>query len=56
MGDLGDGAHGAIGHMGNRAVGHMGNFFFSIVLFSIFLNTVWILTKILLDIDIDVFS
>ena len=46
MGHMGDGAHGQWGthaHMGNGAHGH--NLF----------NTAWILTKILLSIDIDVF-
>ena len=48
MGHMGDGAHGqwgtwAIGHMGNWAHDHN------------FLNTAWIFTKILLQIDIDVF-
>ena len=43
MGHMGDGAHGQWGHMGNWAHDHN------------FLNTAWIFTKILLDIDIDVF-
>ena len=42
MGHMGDGAW-AMGHMGNWAHDHN------------FLNTAWIFTKILLDIDIDVF-
>ena len=65
MGHLGNRSHGqwgkwAMGHMGNGAygpwgtwaMGHMGDLnFFAYN----FINTGWILTKILLDIDINVF-
>ena len=57
MGHMGHGAHGqwgtwAMGHMGNGAHGPMGDLnFFAYN----FINTGWILTKILLDIDINVF-
>ena len=43
MGHMGDWAHGQWGTLGNWAHDHN------------FLNTAWIFTKILLDIDIDVF-
>ena len=49
MGHMGNGAHGP---MGNGAHGPMGNW--HILAYNI-INTGWILTKILLDIDIDVF-
>ena len=57
MGHMGNGVHGqwgpwAMGHMGNGAHGSMGDLdFFAYN----FINTEWTLTKILLDIDIDVF-
>ena len=57
MGHMGNGAHGqwgtwAMGPMGNGAHGPMGNLdFFAYN----FINTEWILIKILLEIDIDVF-
>ena len=43
IGYMGDGAH---GQWGTWAIGHINNYF---------LNTAWIFTKILLQIDIDVF-
>ena len=49
MGDRGDGAH---GQWGTWAMGPMGDWYF-FAYNSI--NTGWILTKILLDIDINVF-
>ena len=57
MGHMGNGSHGpwglwAMGPMGNGAHGPMGNW--DIFAHSIII-TGWILTKILLDIDIDVF-
>ena len=57
MGHMGNGPHGqwgtwAMGHMGNGAHGPMGNW--HIFVHSIII-TGWILTKILLDIDINVF-
>ena len=57
MGHMGNGVHGqwgpwAMGLMGNGAHGPMGD----LDLFTYnFINTEWILTKIILDIDIDVF-
>ena len=48
MGHMGNGAH---GQWGTWAMGHMGNWAHD----HNFLNTAWIFTKILLDIDIDVF-
>ena len=57
MGHMGNGVHGqwgpwAMGPMGNGAHGPMGDLdFFPYN----FINTEWILTTILLDIDIDVF-
>ena len=52
MGHMGIGAQWAMGHMGKGAHGSMGDlhiFAHNIII------TGWILTKILLDIDIDVF-
>ena len=42
---------GYLGRWGTWAIGHMGNWAHD----HNFLNTAWIFTKILLDIDIDVF-
>ena len=57
MGQMGHGAHGqwgtwAMGYMGNGAHGPMGDL--HIFAYN-FIITGWILTKILLDIDINVF-
>ena len=49
MGDMGNGAHGP---WGTWAMGPMGNWH---IIASKSIITGWILTKILLDIDIDVF-
>ena len=52
MGHMGNGVHGQRGPWAIWAMGPMGNLdFFAYN----FINTEWILTKILLDIDIDVF-
>ena len=47
-----DGAPWRMGHMG--IMGHMINVVMCLIMCN-FLNTAWIFTKILLDIDIDVF-
>ena len=52
MGHMGNGAHGAMGSMGNGAHGPMGDL--HIFAYN-FIITGWILTKILLYIDINVF-
>ena len=57
IGHMANGAHGqwglwAMGPMGNGAHGPMGNLD---IFADNFINTGWILTKILLDIDINVF-
>ena len=57
IGHMANGAHGqwgtwAIGYMGNGAHGPMGDL--HIFAYNL-INTGWILTKILLDIDINVF-
>ena len=57
IGHMANGAHGqwgtwAMGHMGNGARGPMGDLD---IFANNFINTGWILTKILLDIDINVF-
>ena len=52
MGNGSHGGNGAHGQWGTRAMGHMGNW--HIFAYNI-INTGWILTKILLDIDINVF-
>ena len=49
-----DGAPCGMGHMGDGAIGHMVNVVMCWIMCN-FLNTVWIFTKILLHIDIDVF-
>ena len=43
-----------MGHMVDRAMGHMVNVVMCLIMCN-FLNTAWIFTKILLDIDINVF-
>ena len=49
-----DGAPCGMGHMGDGAMGHMVNVVMYLIMCN-FPNTAWIFTKILLDIDIDVF-
>ena len=49
-----DGAPLGMGHMGDGAMGHMVNVVMCWIMCNFF-NTVWILIKILLSIDIDVF-
>ena len=49
-----DGAPWGMGHMGDGAMCHMVNVVMCLIMCN-FLNTAWIFTKILLDIDIDVF-
>ena len=60
MGHMGNRSHGqwatwAMGPMGHGAYGQWGPWAISTFLPDNFINTGWILTKILLDIDIDVF-
>ena len=49
-----DGAPWGMGHMGDGAMGHMVNVVMCLIMCN-FLNTTWIFTKNLLDIDIHVF-
>ena len=49
-----DGAPWGMGHMVDGAMGHIVNVVMCLIMCN-FLNTAWIFTKILLDIDIDVF-
>ena len=49
-----DGTPWGMGHMVDGAMGHMVNVVMYLIMCN-FLNTAWIFTKILLDIDIDVF-
>ena len=49
-----DGATWGMGHMGDAAMGHMVNVVMCLIMCNFF-NTAWILIKILLHIDIDVF-
>ena len=49
-----DGAPWRMGPMGDEAMGHMVNVVMCLIMWN-FLNTAWLFTKILLDIDIDVF-
>ena len=60
MGHMGNRSHGqwdtwAMGPMGHGAYGQWGPWAIWDIFANNFINTGWILTKILLDIDIDVF-